>query len=91
MRIVTDPLGRNTMYFHTDIRFSLKQMTSDTELTPGVTCKLIGALYELPGVQYVYVDRFKIRIEKSMAVEWKEIQNQITALIEQAGKDGNIV
>ena len=83
MKVVRrDLIGDIQAEFYTDEVLSEGHMSLTTyERFP--TAVLYEDLYRVKGVQALSIDRYKIFVERSLAVPWEEIEDEIRRILEK--------
>jgi len=86
MKIIRDPFGSFKMFLHTSVLFSPDgAMSARSSDVPEMTKKLLKQILDVPGVQDIYVDRYKFCIERARAFEWDDILPTVEKLISETG------
>ena len=93
IKIIQSPNGSNTIYFHMNYRMSLDFVCKADQQNRGQKPRaLAGILLNIEGVQDIFIERYKVRVDKTEAIEWTEIlphvEQAIKSSIESAG--GNL-
>lgn len=93
VKIVRDPLGDDTIYFHCSRRLS-QESVHDPNGSRGEkkSRALLKSILNIAGVQEARVDRYKVKVEKSKAFEWEtlasSVEETIRRTIEEAKEAG---
>ena len=93
MKVVVDPSGDDAIYFHVDVRLSTDAIyRPESAKANERNKKLLVAIREVPGVQEASINRYKVLVQRSRAVEWSNISSAVEAAIraaveENEGKD----
>jgi len=84
VKIVQSPCGDHAIYFHTDVRLSMGTVYTSTKDVNEKTKALLTEIMGIHGVQEASIDRYKVRVERALAVEWTEISLRVEKAIQDA-------
>ena len=91
VKIVQDPCGDHTIYFHVDVRLSKTNVwRPEGDRVSEKTKALFNEVLNIHGVQGVSVDRYKLQVERSKAVPWEEITTRVEHAILEATANGDL-
>ena len=84
VKIVRNSSGDHTIYFHMDRKVSENYVSDFREESEKEARDLLRKILGIQGVQEAYVWRYKVKVEKTLAMEWDSIIPKVEEAIRAA-------
>ena len=85
IKIVLSPEGDDTIFFHVSIQLAegiVGTRLRRDEPEPALVHDIMG----INGVQHMYVDKYKVKVSRTLAVDWEDIVPRAVVAIRESAK-----